>query len=138
MGQVQSSIKNIQATKAFRAFLDKNGIHYTPQEGKYGGNPENSQIIEINNPTQKKLIDSYLQKNTPQAENILVKHGLAIRYDPRTFEAHGVDITNKNLGVDESVPDFYSKVAGKKYSFPLYSDAEKPLSKSDFMKLYIK
>jgi hypothetical protein len=138
LGNARSVNINAQEMTKFRKFLDDNNIHYTPQRGKYGGNPENSNIIEIDHPQQQAIIDRYLQMTNPQAENIMVRDGIAVRYDPATGEAYQVNIKGKDLNLDSGQDDFYSEVAGKKYSFPLYSDEEAPLSIIDFKKLYNK
>lgn len=136
MGKARPDHINAQETIKFRKFLDDNNIHYTPQRGKYGGNPENSNIIEIDNPQQQAIIDRYLQATNPQAENIIVSGDRAVRYDPRTKEAYQVSIKGKSLDIDPEADDFFSEVAGRKYSFPLYGDSETPLSIDEFNKLY--
>lgn len=138
MGVARSDSVNAAEMTKFRKFMDDNNIHHTPQKGKYGGNPENSNIIEIDNPQQQAIVDKYLQSTNPQAENIIVANSKAIRYDPRNGEAFQVDIKDKNLSLDAGQDDFYSEVAGKKYSFPLYSDEEIPLSINEFKSIYNK
>ena len=138
MGTVISNKENIARTKAFRKFLDDNYINYHEQLGKYGGNAEASNLIEITNPKQRILVDKWLAKNSPQAENIIIKDGKA-RYDPRTNEAYQVDLTKYKgqLRRDDLADDFYSEIAGKKYALPLYDDTiEKTLDKNNFIKYY--
>ena len=62
MGTVISNKENIARTKAFRKFLDDNYINYHEQLGKYGGNAEASNLIEITNPKQRILVDKWLAK----------------------------------------------------------------------------
>lgn len=139
MGKAATPEYNAKITGQFKDFLNKEGISYTPQQGKYGGNLENSYIIEPKSAAEQKVVDNWLQKNSPQNENIMTKDGKVVRYDPRTQEAYGVDLKDvKDLGLAHNVDDYYSKVAGKKYSFPLYSDAEKPVAAKDFTKFYNK
>jgi hypothetical protein len=138
MGLEKPAFENAEKMKLFRKFLDDNNIHYTKQKGKYGGNLENGNIIEIDNPQQQAIVDKWLEVNSPQAENIMVTDGNAIRYDPRTKEAYKVDIKGENLTLESGQDDFYSEVAGKKYSFPLYGDEDIPLSVVDFNKFYNK
>jgi hypothetical protein len=142
MGTVIDKGKNIAMTKKFREFLTANNIKFHPQKGKYGGAAENSQLIEITDPKQRKLIDNWLQKNSPQAENIIVHDGQVVRYDPRTHEAYGVDLQkmkNKDLSLENGTTDFYSEIAGRKYRFPLYDETtEKAIDKSKFKVYYNK
>lgn len=135
MGKAMPDAWNMQKTAEFRKFLKDNNIHFTAQKGKYGGNPENSNIIEIDNPQQQAIIDKWLEANSPQAENIVIKNGKAVRYDPRTKEAYVVSIKGKDLSVPVNTQDFYSQIGNHKYKFPLYSDSEQPLSKEELMKI---
>lgn len=140
MGSIQDKSINKLKTKLFRDFLNENNIKYYPQKGKYGGNLEASQLIEIKTPNERKLIDNWLEKNSPQAENIIIKDGKVFRYDPRTFDAYGVDLgklKNKDLGLEDSTTDFYSEIMGRKYRFPLYDETvEKPIYKDSFLVYY--
>jgi hypothetical protein len=138
MGVSTPSAVNAKRTAEFRKFLDDNNITYTKQTGKYGGNLEHSNIIEIDNPQQQTMIDNWLQKNSPQNENIIITEGRAIRYDPRTKQAYSVDITGKDLKLDYGQEDFYSQVGSNKYSFPLYGEEEVEIPVSEFLKYYNK
>jgi len=138
MGVSTPTAVNAKNTAAFRKFLDDNNITYTKQTGKYGGNLEHSNIIEIDNPQQQQMIDNWLQKYSPQNENIIITDGKAIRYDPRTKKASTVDITDKDLKLDHGQEDFYSQVGSNKYSFPLYGSDEVEIPVSEFLKYYNK
>ena len=69
-------------------------------------------------------------------ENILVKDGKAIRYDPRTKEAYSVDLKRFwDLWLDNA-DDYYSIIEGKKYRLPLYWDWEVQLWIDEINLLY--
>lgn len=138
MGVLATKSQNSTMTTAFRDFMKKNGINFKHQTGKYG-NPEISNLIEITSPEQRKLIDMWLEANAPQAENILVKGGNVIRYDPRIGEAYGVDLSkwSGNLKVGDDATDLFSKIDGRKYKFPLYeAGTELPIDKQTFIEYY--
>lgn len=131
----QSPWVNSKSTKAFREFLDEQGIAWEPQLWMYW-NPERSQIIAIDNPEQRAIIDKWIKENAEQAENIIVKNWKAYRYDPATNEAYYVDLKKANLDLPADVTNYYSEINGKKYQLPLYSEAEKPISVEDFLSVY--
>ena len=137
MGTQASPEYNTQARKGFESFLTENKIPFQPQLGVYG-NPENSYILGINDPSQQQAVDAYLQEASPQAEHILIKGGKAIRYSPETQEAYSVDLNKygKNLNVGENVDNFYSKIGNQKYKLPLYSSAERALPAEKFNQIY--
>lgn len=135
MGQQASTEFNAKMTKEFREFLDENGIKWKSQKGMYD-NPENSQIIAIDNPEQRALIDKRLEKNSQQAENIIVKDGYAYRYDPRTNEAYRVDLSKWKIDLPAETDNYYSEIDGRKYQLPLYSEAESPISVKEFLSIY--
>ena len=95
-------------------------------------------LIKIDNPNQRKLIDNWLEQNSPQAENIIINKGKAVRYDPRTKEAYQVDLTDNNIKISKSknVDDFYSEIDGKKYSIPLYDEDFETVFRWDFDLFY--
>jgi len=138
MWKQATTAMNKKTHKAFAEFMKQNWITHKAQLGKYW-QVENSYIIKIDSPKQRKLIDDWLKKNSPQAENIIIKDGKAVRYDPRTKEAYEVDLTSKKIDLllDQSADDFYSKIDGRKYQLPLYSDLEKSF-KWDFNLFYNK
>lgn len=133
--QAQSAWVNSKSTKAFREFLDEQGIAWKPQMWMYD-NLERSQIIAIDNAEQRAIIDKWIQENAPQAENIIVKNWKAYRYDPRTNEAYYVDLKKADLDLPADATNYYSEVDGRKYQLPLYSEAEKPISVEDFLSIY--
>lgn len=135
MGQQASTEFNAKMTEDFRKFLDENGIKWKAQKGMYD-NPENSQIIAIDNPEQRTLIDKRLEKNSQQAENIIVKDGYAYRYDPRTNEAYRVDLSKWKIDLPAETDNYYSEIDGRKYQLPLYSEAESPISVKEFLSIY--
>jgi len=137
MGKSFSDKFNKKMTNKFRKYLDKKNILWYNQKGKYG-NVETSNLIQIRNQKEQKLVDKWLENHSPQAENILIKDAKTVRYDPRTKEAYFVDLDNydKDLKLPDSQDDFYSIIEGKKYALPLYSDVEKAMDKNKFNKLY--
>ena len=127
---------NAEKTQAFRDFLDENGIQWKAQKWMYD-NPENSQIIAIDNPQQRIIIDERLEANSPQNENIIVKWGKAYRYDPRTQKAYMVDLTKDPIDVAWDATNFYSELDGRKYKLPLYDEnIEQKVSKKNFLDVY--
>ncbi len=136
MWQQQSAALNKKATEKFRRFLDENWIEWKAQKWMYG-NPENSQIIAIDNAQQRSIIDKRAEaNNVPQAENIIVKDWYAYRYDPRTYEAYKVDLKKADLNLPAETKDFYSEVDGRKYQLPLYWELEQPISVEEFLSIY--
>jgi hypothetical protein len=126
-------------TNEFRKFLKDNNIEFHPQKGVYGGDPERSNLIEIKTPEQKKMIDGWLEKNSPQNENILIQDGNVIRYNPRNYEAYGVDLGKfeGELSRPDTTSDYYSEIAGNKYAFPLYDESvERAIDNTTFMSYY--
>lgn len=132
---------NTAKTKAFRDFLDENWIKWKAQKWMYD-NPEESQIIAIDNPQQRIIIDEWLEKNSPQNENIIIKWGEAYRYDPRTKEAYKVDISDpKKTPIDlpADASNFYSEIDGRRYQLPLYrEEVEVEVSPESFLSVYNK
>ena len=124
--------------KEFWEFLNKNNIIAKEQLWKYW-QLENSYIIKIENAEQRKIIDAWLKKNSPQAENILIKDQKAVRYDPRTNEAYEVSLIDEKvtLARKSTVDDYYSEIDWRKYQLPLYSDLETKF-KGDFNLFYNK
>jgi len=139
MGKASSKMSNSASTRAFKAFMDKKKIEYKSQTGRYNGNNERSFIVRVDNPSQRGIIDSWLEKNSPQAENIMIKDGKAYRYDPRTMEAYEADLTTYNMPIElpASTKDFYSRVDGKTYKLPLYNTAYES-SSVNFSNIYKK
>lgn len=133
--QPQSAGVNSKSTAAFRKFLDDNWIAWKHQIGMYD-NLERSQIIAIDNPKQRAIIDTWIKENAPQAENIIVKNWKAYRYDPVTNEAYYVDLKKADLDLPADATNYYSEIDGRKYQLPLYSEAEKPISAEEFLSIY--
>ena len=134
----QSAWVNSRSTKAFREFLDEQWIAWKPQMWMYN-NPEASQLIAIDNPEQRNIIDKRIKENAPQAENIIIKNWKAYRYDPVTNEAYVVnlrDTKNVKLDLPAETDNFYSEIDWRKYQLPLYSDLEKPISVEEFLSVY--
>ena len=132
----QASLEfNENTTQKFREFLDENNIKWKAQKWMYD-NPENSQIIAIDNPKQRSIIDKRLEKNSQQAENIIVKDGYAYRYDPRTNEAYKVDLKKADIDLPAETDNFYSEIDGRKYQLPLYWELEQPITVEEFLSIY--
>lgn len=126
---------NAKTTEEFRKFLDDNGIKWKAQKGMYN-NPENSQIIAIDNPKQRALIDKRLEKHSKQQENMIVKNWYAYRYDPRTNEAYKVDLKKADIDLPAETDNFYSEIDGRKYQLPLYWELEQPITVEEFLSIY--
>lgn len=128
---------NKKTHKAFAKFMKENKIEHKAQLWVYD-NPENSYIIKIESPEQRKMIDKWLEENSPQAENIIIKDWKAVRYNPRTKEAHSVDLKDKDISlVDENITNYYSEIDWKKYRLPLYeAELENPISIKELYDLY--
>lgn len=137
MWKQESPEYNAAKTKAFRDFLDENGIAWKAQKGMYD-NPENSQIIAIDNPQQRIIIDEWLEKNSPQNENIIIKWGEAYRYDPRTKKAYKTDLTKADVDLPAETDNFYSELDGKKYQIPLWTPNDVKVTKKNFLSVYNK
>ena len=136
MWKQASKLENEVTHRGFAEFMKKNGISYKEQLWHYW-QPERSYIIKIEEPGQRKLIDDWLEKNTPQAENLVIKDWKAVRYDPRTKEAYMVDLNNVDLEIKGDVDDFYSMIDGRKYKLPLYDpNFEKELTIDEFRKIF--
>lgn len=137
MWKQASKWMNEKTHKAFGKFMKENRIVHKEQLGHYG-QPERSYIISIENAKQRNIIDEWLEANSKQAENILIKDWKAIRYDPRTKEAYSVDLGKaKKLVMDNNAEDFYSMIDWRKYQLPLYNTKlENPISIKEFENLY--
>jgi hypothetical protein len=136
MGKAWTAKSNAASHQAFKDFLDKNNIQYREQKWKYW-NEENSLIIAIDNPKQRTIIDSFLEKTSPQEENIIVKNWFAYRYDPRTKEAYKVDLRKNGINVAWDATDFYSEIDGRKYALPLYREwIEVQITPEEFLSVY--
>lgn len=136
MGKAWTAESNAASHQAFKDFLDKNNIQYREQKGKYW-NEENSLIIAIDNPKQRTIIDSFLEKTSPQEENIIVKNWVAYRYDPRTKEAYKVDLRKNNIDVAWDANDYYSEIDWRKYKLPLYESwIEVQITPEEFLSVY--
>ena len=136
MGKAWTAKSNAASHQAFKDFLDKNNIQYREQKWKYW-NEENSLIIAIDNPKQRTIIDSFLEKTSPQEENIIVKNWFAYRYDPRTKEAYKVDLRKNGINVAGDATDFYSEIDGRKYALPLYREwIEVQITPEEFLSVY--
>lgn len=117
--------------KRFKYHYDK----VKAEEGMYN-NPENSQIIAIDNPKQRALIDKRLEKHSKQQENMIVKNWYAYRYDPRTNEAYKVDLKKADIDLPAETDNFYSEIDGRKYQLPLYWELEQPITVEEFLSIY--
>ena len=126
---------NAAKTQAFRDFLDENGIQWREQKWMYD-NPENSQIIAIDNPRQRIIIDERLEANAPQNENIIVKWWEAYRYDPRTKKAYKVDLNKADVDLPAETDNYYSEIDWRKYQIPLWRPEDIKVSKKDFLDVY--
>lgn len=126
---------NAAKTQEFRDFLDQNWIKWREQKGMYD-NPENSQIIAIDNPQQRIIIDERLEANAPQNENIIVKGWEAYRYDPRTKKAYKVDLSKADVDLPAETDNYYSEIDGRKYQIPLWRPEDIRVSKKDFLNVY--
>lgn len=136
MGKAWTAKSNAASHQAFKDFLDKNNIQYREQKWKYW-NEENSLIIAIDNPKQRTIIDSFLEKTSPQEENIIVKNWVAYRYDPRTKEAYKVDLRKNNIDVAWDANDYYSEIDWRKYKLPLYESwIEVQITPEEFLSVY--
>ena len=136
MGKAWTAKSNAASHQAFKDFLDKNNIQYREQKWKYW-NEENSLIIAIDNPKQRTIIDSFLEKTSPQEENIIVKNWFAYRYDPRTKEAYKVDLRKNNIDVAWDANDYYSEIDWRKYKLPLYEPwIEVQITPEEFLSVY--
>lgn len=136
MGKAWTAKSNAASHQAFKDFLDKNNIQYREQKWKYW-NEENSLIIAIDNPKQRTIIDSFLEKTSPQEENIIVKNWVAYRYDPRTKEAYKVDLRKNNIDVAWDANDYYSEIDWRKYKLPLYEPwIEVQITPEEFLSVY--
>lgn len=133
----QASVaENARTHNEFKKFLDDNDIAYKEQKWKYG-QEEKSFIIAIDKPQQRNIIDSFLEKVSPQEENIIVKWGNAYRYDPRTNEAYKVDLNKWKVDLPAETNDFYSEIDWRKYQLPLYNPwVEIQITPEEFLSVY--
>lgn len=123
MGIQEGNVENKQRKIDFEHFLRQNNITFRNQIGKYG-RLENSHLIKIENTDQRIKIDQYLEKYSPQDENILIIEGYVYRYDPRTKESFFAELSNADIISPENVQDFYSEIDGSKYKLPLYETTD--------------
>lgn len=127
---------NAANTQKFSEYLDSRWIKYKIQDWMYD-NPEQSFLIKIDKPTDRVVVDKWLEKNAPQAENLLIRDWQVVRYDPRTWKAYStrIDKTDINLNA-EWATNYYSVIDWRKYSFPLYWSEEQLMSKAEFYDFY--
>ena len=133
---------NVNLMKDFGKHLDSKGLKYVAIGGRYG-NPENSYIIL--NPTMLDMVE--FGKQYGQAVVIFAQKmrritsddspAIHFRFDYVQTEPDGYDEPQydpqeyyvkdtKDMVVKTDADDYYSELAGTKFSIPFFSDSEMP------------
>ena len=137
LGKKAGEAYNAEKHKQFGDFLESIGVHADEQLGKYGGMPELSYLIQNPTTKQRKEIDEWLEKHSPQEENIFIKDGVAYRYNIRDYEVHKADLSiKKDIREPDTSSDYYSEIKGRKYRLPLYEETDILTTPEEFNTIY--